>query len=123
MKDMKRLSPKEEALMTIVWRMQKAFAKEIREALPNPKPHINTVATMLRRLSDKGFLRYEDFGATYRYNAAVSQQEYQKKVIKPLLKGLFGNSIKNAVAFFAQEEEISPDELREIIKMIEKKKG
>jgi len=123
MKDMKRLSPKEEALMTIVWRMQKAFAKEIREALPNPKPHINTVATMLRRLSDKGFLRYEDFGATYRYTAAVSQQEYQKKVIKPLLKGLFGNSIKNAVAFFAQEEEISPDELREIIKMIEKKKG
>jgi len=123
MKDMKRLSPKEEALMTIVWRLQKAFAKEIREALPNPKPHINTVATMLRRLSDKGFLRYEDFGATYRYTAAVSQQEYQKKVIKPLLKGLFGNSIKNAVAFFAQEEEISPDELREIIKMIEKKKG
>jgi predicted transcriptional regulator len=122
MKDMKRLSPKEEALMTVVWRLQKAFAKDIREALPNPKPHINTVATMLRRLSDKGFLRYEDFGTTYRYAPAVSQQEYQKKVIKPLLKGLFGNSIKNAVAFFAQEEEISPDELREIIKMIEKKK-
>jgi len=105
--------------MTVIWRMEKAFAKEVREALPDPKPHINTVATMLRRLSDKGFLKYEDFGTTYRYSAAISQQEYQTKVIKPLLKGLFGNSIKNAVAFFAQEEEITPDELRDIIKMIE----
>ncbi|HXB10190.1 MAG TPA: BlaI/MecI/CopY family transcriptional regulator [Puia sp.] len=119
---MKRLSAKEEAVMTIVWRMEKAFAKEVREALPNPKPHINTVATMMRRLSDKGFLKYEDFGSTYRYAPAISQQQYQSKVIKPLLKGLFGNSIKNAVAFFAQEEEISPAELQEIIKMIEKKK-
>src|SRR5258708_34940183 len=119
---MKRLSPKEESIMTIVWRMEKAFAKEVREALPNPTPHINTVAPMMRRLSDKGFLAYEAFGATYRYAPAISQQEYQKKVVKPLLKGLFGNSIKNAVAFFAQEEEVTPDELREIIKMIEKKK-
>jgi BlaI family penicillinase repressor len=116
---MKRLSPKEESLMTTIWRLEKAFAKEVREALPNPKPHINTVATMLRRLHEKGFLKYEDFGSTYRYAPAVSQQEYQQKVVKPLLKGLFGNSIKNAVAFFAQEEEITPDELREIIKMIE----
>ena len=119
---MKRLSAKEEALMTIIWASGKAFAKEVREALPAPKPHINTVATMLRRLSDKGFLIYEDFGTTYRYAPAISQKEYQTKVVKPLLKGLFGNSIKNAVAFFAQEEEITPDELREIIRMIEKKK-
>ncbi len=57
---MKRLSEKEEALMNIVWRLERAFAKEVREALPDPKPHINTVATTLRRLADKGFLQYED---------------------------------------------------------------
>lgn len=119
---MKRLSPREEAVMTIVWQMEKAFSKEVREALPDPKPHINTVATMLRRLSDKGFLTYEDFGTTYRYAPAISRLEYQTKVVKPLLKGFFGNSIKNAVAFFAQQEEITPDELREIITMIEKRK-
>ncbi len=109
--------------MRIIWRLEKAFAKEVREAMPKPKPHISTVTTIMRRLADKGFLSYEDFGSTYRYVPAVSQHEYNNTVVKPLLKGLFGNSIKNAVAFFAREEEITPDDLREIIKMIEKGKG
>lgn len=107
--------------MRVIWASGKAFAKEVREVLPEPKPHINTVATIMRRLSDKGFLKYEDFGTTYRYSAAVSQKQYNNKVVKPLLKGLFGNSIKNVVAFFAQEEEISKEELKEIIDMIDKK--
>jgi predicted transcriptional regulator len=118
---MKRLSEKEEALMNIVWRLERAFAKEVREALPEPKPHINTVATTLRRLADKGFLQYEDFGATYRYSALISRREYTNRFVKPLLSGLFGNSFKNVVAFFAEEEEISPEELKEIIKLIENK--
>ena len=120
---MKRLSEKEEAIMKIIWQMEKAFAKEVREALPEPKPHINTVATIMRRLADKGYLTYEDFGSTYRYAPAIPQNEYNSKVVKPLLKGLFGNSIKNAVAFFAEEEDISLKELKEIIKMIEDKKN
>jgi BlaI family transcriptional regulator, penicillinase repressor len=119
---MKRLSEKEEMIMRVIWASGKAFAKEVREALPEPKPHINTVATIMRRLSDKGVLKYEDFGTTYRYSAAVSQKQYNNKVVKPLLKGLFGNSIKNVVAFFAQEEEISKEELKEIIDMIDKKR-
>jgi BlaI family penicillinase repressor len=120
---MKRLSEKEEALMKIIWEMEKAFAKEVREALPEPRPHINTVATILRRLADKGFLLYEDFGSTYRYKPAITRKQYNNKVVKPLLKGLFGNSIKNAVAFFAEEEDISLKELKEIVKMIENKKN
>lgn len=107
--------------MNIVWRLEKAFAKDVREEFPEPKPHINTIATTLRRLADKGFLKYEDFGSTYRYSAAFSKMDYTKKFVKPLLKGLFGNSMKNAVAFFAEEEEISVAELKEIIKMIGKK--
>ncbi len=118
---MKRLSEKEEVLMKIVWKLGKAFAKEVREELPDPKPHINTVSTTMRRLADKGFLKYEDFGTTYRYSAAITQKQYNNKVVKPLLKSLFGDSIKNVVAFFAQEEEISKEELKEIIEMIEKK--
>ena len=118
---MKRLSEKEESLMKIIWRLKKAFAKEVREGLPNPKPHINTVATTMRRLAGKGFLKYEDFGATYRYSAAISKKEYTNRFVKPLLTGLFENSIKNVVTFFAEEEEISVQELKEIIKMIEDK--
>ena len=118
---MKRLSEKEEALLKIIWNLKKAFAKDVREELPDPKPHINTVSTTMRRMADKGFLKYEDFGASYRYSAAISRKEYTNKFVKPLLAGLFGNSIKNVVAFFAEEEEISLNELREIIKMIENK--
>ena|SRR3989442_11412765 len=118
---MKRLSEKEESLLKIIWKLKKAFAKDVREELPDPKPHINTVATTMRRMADKGFLKYEDFGGTYRYSAAISRKDYTNKFVKPLLAGLFGNSIKNVVAFFAEEEDISLNELKEIIKMIEKK--
>jgi len=107
--------------MKIIWRLKKAFAKDVREELPDPKPHINTVATTMKRLADKGFLKYEDFGATYRYFAAISKKDYTTKFVKPLLSSLFGDSMKNVVAFFAEEEEITLKELKEIIKMIEEK--
>ncbi|MFC6103603.1 BlaI/MecI/CopY family transcriptional regulator [Olivibacter domesticus] len=119
---MKRLSEKEEALMQIVWTLKKAFAKEVREELPEPKPHINTVATTMKRLADKGFLKFEDFGSTYRYAAAITKKEYTTRFVKPLLTGLFGNSMKNVVSFFAEEEDISVEDLKEIMDMIEKKK-
>ena len=118
---MKRLSEKEEAIMQIIWKFKKAFVKDVREELPDPKPHINTVATMMRRLADKGFLKFEDFGSTYRYSSAVSKMEYTRKFVRPLLAGLFGNSMKNVVSFFAEEDEVSLDELKEIVKMIEDK--
>jgi predicted transcriptional regulator len=118
---MKRLSEKEETLLKIVWKLKKTFAKDLREQLPDPKPHINTVATTMRRMADKGFLKFEDFGSTYRYSAAISKKDYTNKFVKPMLAGLFGNSMKNMGAFFAEEEEISLAELKEIIKMIEKK--
>ena len=73
------------------------------------------------RLADKGFLKFEDFGSTYRYSAMISMEEYTRRFVKPLLNGLFDNSMKNMVTYFAEEEEISVKELKEIIKMIEKK--
>ena len=108
--------------MKITWDQKKVFAKEVREALPDPKPHISTVSTMMRRLAEKGFLKIEDFGTTHRYSAVISMKEYTTRFVKPLLAGLFNNSIKNAVTFFAEQEEISAAELKEILEMIEKKK-
>ena len=119
---MKRLSEKEEELLRIIWNCKKAFAKEVREEMREPKPHINTVATTLRRMSDKGFLKVEDFGTVHRYSAGITRKEYTNKFVKPMLKGIFGDSMKSVVSFFAEQEEISPGELREIIKMIEQKK-
>lgn len=119
---MKRLSEKEELLMHVIWKLKKAFAKDIREELPDPKPHINTVATVLQRLEKKGIIKHEDFGGSYRYSAVLSKRDYTKKAIKPFLFQLFDRSYKNLVSFFAEEEAISAKELKEIIQLIEQKK-
>lgn len=108
--------------MHIVWRLKKTFAKEVREELPPPKPHINTVATTMKRLADKGYLKIEDFGSTHRYSPAISKKAYTNKFLKPLLAGFFGNSMKNVISFFAEEEEVSLQELKEIVDIIERKK-
>jgi BlaI family transcriptional regulator, penicillinase repressor len=118
----RRLTEKEEEVMKVIWDRKKAFAREVREALPDPKPHISTISTMIRRLADKGFLKVEDFGSTHRYSPAISMKEYTRRFVKPLLSGLFGNSIKNAVSFFAEQEEISVEELQEIMDEIKNRK-
>lgn len=119
---MKRLSEKEEVIMNVVWGKGNAFAKEVREALPDPKPHISTVSTMMRRMAEKGFLAIEDFGSTHRYSATISMADYTTRFVQPLLAGLFGNSIKNAITFFAEQEQVTADELKEILDLIEKRK-
>lgn len=119
---MKRLTEKEEALMAIIWQKERAFAKEVRELLPTPKPHINTVSTALRKLVAKGVLQIEDFGSTHRYYPTISKEDYTAKFISPKLKGLFGNSVKNVVAFFAKEEKMSVEDLKDVIRMIEEEK-
>lgn len=105
--------------MAVIWAEGRAFAKDVRAALPEPKPHINTVSTAIRKLKDKGFLEIEDFGSTHRYYPAISKEDYSAKVIGPKLTGLFGDSYKNVVAFFVKEEKLSVDELKDVIRMIE----
>ncbi|MCB0606671.1 MAG: BlaI/MecI/CopY family transcriptional regulator [Lewinellaceae bacterium] len=116
---MKRLTPKEEEIMQAIWRLEKAFAKDVREALPEPKPHINTVSTVMRKLVKKGFLGFEDFGATHRYFAKVAKEDYSQEYLGEKLAGYFGDSYKEVVAFFAKEEKVSVADLKEIIRMIE----
>lgn len=119
---MKRLSEREEAIMHVIWKEKRILTKDIRERLPDPKPHINTVATVLQRLEKKGVLRHEDFGGTYRYAAQISKREYTQKIVKPFLFRMFDHSFKNMVSFFAEEEALSKQELHEIIEKIEEKK-
>lgn len=119
---MEKLTKKEEEIMQVFWSMGRAFVKEIREQLPEPRPHVNTVSTAVRRLVDKGYLDFEDFGATYRYFPVISKEDYSREHLAPKLASVFGKSYKNVVAFFAKEEKITKEDLEEIIDMIEKKK-
>lgn len=120
---MKELTKREEEIMQVIWDLEKAFVKEVRERLPEPRPHYNTVSTIVRNLEEKGYLAYEVFGNTHRYYPLVSKKDYLEQFVSPSLKQYFDNSFKKMVAFFAKEEKISVEELKDIIDMIEKGKN
>lgn len=115
---MQKLTKREEDIMQVLWDLQKAFVKEIVAVLPNPKPHYNTVSTMVRNLAEKGFVGYNEFGKTHQYFPIVSKEEYQKEAVGDVLGKYFDNSYSKMVAHFAEEEKISEEELEEILKMI-----
>ena len=115
---MQKLTNKEELIMQVIWRLQKAFVKEIIEELPDPKPHYNTVSTIVRILEDKGFVDHKSFGNTHQYFAKVSKEAYQKSALGEVLENYFDNSYSKMVTYFAKEEKISEKELNDIIQMI-----
>ncbi len=119
---MVKLTNKEEEIMKILWRLKKAFVKEILAEISGDKPHYNTLSTIVRNLQEKGFVDHEAFGNTHRYFPLITKEQYRKKFVSNSIADYFDNSYKNLVSHFAKEEKISVEELREIIKLIENKK-
>ena len=118
---MEKLTNKEEEIMHALWNLEKAFVKEIVSLLPQ-KPHYNTVSTTIRKMEDKGFVKHIAYGKTHQYYPAISKEEYRETYMNKTINNYFENSYKNVVSFFAKEEKISVEELKEIIKLIENKK-
>lgn len=117
---MQKLTNKEEEIMKILWRLKKAFVKEIKAELKGDKPHYNTLSTIVRNLEDKNYVAHEAFGNTHQYYPLISKDAYRKKFIDSTISEFYDNSYKNLVSFFAKEEKISVAELKEIIALIEK---
>lgn len=113
-----KLAKREEQIMNVFWQLKKAFIKEVIPELPDPKPHYNSVATMVKILEDKGFLAHEAVGNIFQYYPIVSKEEYNKHAIKDVVKQYFNNSYSNMLAYFAKEQKISDEELKEIVKLI-----
>ena len=116
---MKALTRKEEEIMKILWKLEKAFVKDILEFMPDPKPHYNTVSSMVRFMEDKGYIGHKAYGKTHEYFPLISKEAYSKQSLSNLVSGYFSNSYKSVISFMAKEEEISVEELKEIISMIE----
>lgn len=117
---MEKLTNKEEEILRVLWNLGKAFVKEVLEELPEPKPHYNTISTTIRNMEEKGFVQHRAFGKTHQYFPAITKEAYRKLFIQKTIQNYFENSYKNVVSFFAKEEKISIDELKEIIATIEK---
>jgi predicted transcriptional regulator len=119
--DMQKLTNKEEEIMQILWKLKKAFVKDILEAITDDKPHYNTLSTIVRNLEEKGYVGYTAYGKTHQYYPLIKIEAYRKTFMNTAIDHYFDSSYKNLVSFFAEEEKISAAELREILAMIEKK--
>jgi predicted transcriptional regulator len=116
---MQKLTNKEEEIMHIIWKLEKAFVKEMMAEITEEQPHYNTLSTIVRNLEDKGFVSHNAFGNTHQYFPIVSKEAYRKRFMNTAIDTYFNSSYKNMVSLFAQEEKISAEELREILTMIE----
>ncbi len=111
--------------MQELWELDKAFVKDIIDKLPNPKPAYNTVSTIIRILETKGFVAHEAFGKSHRYYPVVTKEDYRTFATGKLLHGYFGNSAKNMLSFFLEEEKLNLKDADDLLKLLEdaKKKG
>jgi BlaI family penicillinase repressor len=116
---MQKLTNKEEEIMHILWKLKKAFVKEVMAEITEDQPHYNTLSTIIRNLEEKGYVSYNAFGNTHQYYPLVTIEEYRKRFMSTAIDNYFNSSYKNMVSFFAKEEKITAEELREILAMIE----
>lgn len=119
---MKHLTNREEEIMDIFWEKGSLYVKEIVDELADPKPHYNTISTIVRGLEEKGFVGHEQFGNTYRYMAIISREEFSKNTLKNMVGKYFDKSYASVVSMFVQEEKISLEEIKELIRQVESAK-
>lgn len=115
---MKKLTEREEELMTILWDNGPLFVREIIDLMPEPKPHFNTVSTFVRLLESKGFVTHSKFGGSYRYEAVLSRDDFSRSTLQDVVDRYFGSSIKASVSALVDNEKLSDDEIRELIEMV-----
>ena len=116
---MQKLTRKEEEIMQVLWRLEKAFVKEILDELPEPKPHYNTVSTMIKILEEKDFIDRKKLGNMYQYFPIVAKTTYQSDAADDLVEKYFDGSSVNIIAHFAKKENMSEEEIKEIINLIQ----
>ena len=113
-----QLSKSEEELMNMIWSHKKAYMKDL-EAYPEPKPATTTVATLLKRMTDKGFVAYTSFGRSREYYPLIKKKDYFSKHVNTLIKNFFNDSAGQFASFFTQETNLTKTELEELKKLID----
>ena len=114
-----QLSNSEEQLMEHLWKLEKAFMKDLLEAYPKPKPATTTVATLLKRMIDKKFVAYNEFGNSRQYYPLVKKTDYFSKHVNGLISNFFNNSASQFASFFTTETNLSASELEDLKKLID----
>lgn len=116
------LTKAEEQVMQVLWDLKKAFLKDILEVFSEPKPHTNTVSTILKVLQDKNFVDFQVFGRQHQYFAKITKEQYSGKSINQLVNNYFDGSYKNAVSFLVDKNEMSIEDLEFLLDELKSKK-
>lgn len=119
---MEELTKTEERIMQVLWKLQKAFVKDIIEELDDePKPPYNTISSIVRLLEKKGYVNYKAYGKTYEYFPAISKEDYTKTTFSKMFSGYFDNSPASLLSFMVKEEKLSAADIEELKALINKK--
>lgn len=109
--------------MQMLWDRGPMFVREMVELYPEPRPHFNTVATLVRILEEKGYVGHEKLGNSHRFYAVACKSDFSNRSLTDVIRDYFNNSYKSAVSALVEDEKISVEELREIIDFIESKRN
>ena len=119
---MEKLTQQEEEVMLYIWSLNECFVKNIVAKFPEPRPPYTTVASIVTNLKHKGYVKAKRVGNTYQYTPLIRQSEYKRTFMGGFVLNYFANSYKEMVSFFAKEQKLTTDDLKEIIDLIEKGK-
>lgn len=120
---MKKLTDKELAIMNVLWDNGALSMRDILERMPEPQPHFNTLATFVRRLENSGMITHRELGTRFfLYEAAVTRDKYIEQMNKESVNRYFGGSYMEFISCLVQQQEVSIDELKELIRMTENAK-
>ena len=115
------LTNAEEQIMKLLWRLDKAFIRDLLNEFPDPKPAPTTVLTLLKRMIDKGFVSYKLYGNSREYYPLIKKTDYFSDHINVLIKDFFNNSTAQFASFFANETNMNQEELKELRDLVDKK--
>ena len=119
---MEKLTIQEEEAMIYIWDLGSCFIKDIVAKYPGQAPPYTTAASIVKNLERKGYVKPSRVGNTYQYTPAIRESEYKQSFMSGFVNNYFENSYKEMVSFFAKEQKLSANDLKEIINMIEKGK-
>lgn len=119
---MERLTMQEEDVMRLIWQIGPCFVKDILAKYPDPKPPYTTIASIVKNLERKKYVKNKRYGNTYEYTPQIAESDYKRTFMSGVVRNYFEDSYKEMVSFFAKEQKISADDLKDIIDLIEKGK-
>ena len=108
---MEKLTRREEELMRCFCEHGPLFVRELVALAVEPKPHFNTLSTMVRALEAKGYVGHKTFGSTYQYYPVVTEEEFSRRTLGGVISKYFENSYLGAVSALVEEEKISVEDL------------